>query len=495
MAKFGYIPERIRVWLGVFFVADVASLAAYSIPAVNGFLFPVCTVGLVCLLVRDRRWLLFAPLAELLWGSFGMQFSWDLGGVHLSLRLLVFSICVFWWLIAGGWKGVSAVWGRSPEGWLALVLLLVAAWGLIVGVNSDTPLRDVFLDGNAYAYLVYFFLWASVLKQDMNLLIRKLLLAAAVGLSVKTLVLFNIFANWYEILNVQYLYLWIRDTRVGEITRTGTAIWRIFIQSQLYIGIGLLQIFTQLLRRHRLPRADAAAMVLMIAALLVSLSRSYWVGFAAAILLLFIISKFAGITIAHFMRSTGIFIGAGCIALVLVMLLAFLPFGGRGLSQALGGRIMSFADPAGVSRLQLAGPLWEAIRGAPFLGKGFGSTVTYRSSDPRIKTPLNPEGLVTTYSFEWGYLDQWLKFGAVGLALFLAVVLWQFRIGMKLLKARTSQNTELLALLAGLFFIMIVHVFSPYLNHPLGLGYLLLTMVVLHHSYTHEASDHQSRHV
>ena len=131
------------------------------------------------------------------------------------------------------------------------------------------------------------------------------------------------------------------------------------------------------------------------------------------------------------------------------------------------------AGEAGQSRWNLLPPLWHAVAKHPILGSGFGTTVTYISNDPRVRE-VSPTGEYTTYAFEWGWLDVWVKLGAVGLILYLGLLAY---IGRALAQcARTS--TPCLAGLAVLIALAAVSVFTPYLNHPLGLGILTLLTIL-----------------
>ncbi|MBL7047698.1 MAG: hypothetical protein ISR95_08755, partial [Candidatus Marinimicrobia bacterium] len=132
------------------------------------------------------------------------------------------------------------------------------------------------------------------------------------------------------------------------------------------------------------------------------------------------------------------------------------------------------------SRFKLLGPLSEKIRENPVLGSGFGTSITYETSDPRA-LENNPDGLYTTYSFEWGYLDTWIEMGIFGLVAYLSLLLTLFRYGWKLYKKYIQHALEsslILGLLAGLVVLSAIHITTPYLNHPLGIGYLLLTTAI-----------------
>src|SRR5690606_26879171 len=52
----------------------------------------------------------------------------------------------------------------------------------------------------------------------------------------------------------------------------------------------------------------------------------------------------------------------------------------------------------------------------PILGSGYGTTVTYETSDPRLLSTIGSS--YTTYAFEWGYHDIWLKIGVVGASVY-----------------------------------------------------------------------------
>ncbi len=476
------IARNVLYAITAFFVLDVISLAAYTFPFFNWCLLPLVIFFIFFCIARDERNLLILPLAELTWGSFGSELQWQLGPVHLPVRIVLFVICVGFW----AWKRYSGrfvpLHGFQRDALQYALLALPAAWATLRGLGLHHPLGAVFFDGNAYLYLLYIPLWHLVYDQKTIPALKALFTGAALALSFKTLILMNIFTNQYEALNVQYLYLWIRDTRVGEITATGTAIWRIFIQSQLFIGIAIMHAVTEIIHDHTMRVNRIVYLGVLFAGIIASMSRSYWIGLFVAMGLTFAIAVFR--RKIRFMDSVHlslkVFISLA-IAGFLVVAFIFIPNGGKDIQGALTDRF-SANDAAGTSRAQLLGPLLSAIKVSPFLGQGFGTTVRYHSNDPRIKNPSNPDGNVITYSFEWGYLDQWLKWGLFGMLLWAFIMVRQFRRSMRISKADTTDALWAASMLSGLFFILIVHVVSPYLNHPLGIGYVLLTMLVLQHS-------------
>ena len=111
---------------------------------------------------------------------------------------------------------------------------------------------------------------------------------------------------------------------------------------------------------------------------------------------------------------------------------------------------------------------------APLLGSGFGKTVRFQTDDPRARA-INPDGTWETYSMEWGWLELWIKMGIFGPLgfLFLAVFLAHAFI----LQVSTEQCWLAVGFLTSLAFLYGTHVFSPYLNHPIGLGFLLFAFI------------------
>jgi len=105
---------------------------------------------------------------------------------------------------------------------------------------------------------------------------------------------------------------------------------------------------------------------------------------------------------------------------------------------------------------------------APLLGSGFGATVTYQSSDPRIVASTG--GSYTTSAFEWNYHDIIIKMGIFGLLAY-GYLLWQ--ILSALIKTDPRRR---IWLVPAFFALVILNAVSPYLNHPLGIGYLALLL-------------------
>jgi len=210
---------------------------------------------------------------------------------------------------------------------------------------------------------------------------------------------------------------------------------------------------------------------LVSAALLVSLSRSFWLG--AVIALVFIL-----INIFVYQKkqiSLHIFVILGSVAIAAVLLVQiFYNLPSYKNINIFNQRSIDTSEPALSARSQLWGPMWETILSRPIVGYGFGKEITYHSDDPTIKNIDNPEGWHTTYSFEWGWMDMLVKGGVL---LLLSFVFWISLLYYRAYIILMDDPILSLTLLATLTSLLIIHIFTPYLNHPLGLAFLMLVSI------------------
>ncbi|MFA6454461.1 MAG: O-antigen ligase family protein, partial [Patescibacteria group bacterium] len=282
------------------------------------------------------------------------------------------------------------------------------------------------------------------------------------------------------------LYLWVRRSGVGEITQVVPGFNRIFMQSHIFVLIGffilLFYLLKNLAEKHTALNKQSLKLIglasLLLSIIIVSFSRSFWLGLAAGGLSVWLAMIFKLKTkLKEFIVFNLLALAVIILSLALTFFIIKFPYpapaGDFNATNLLSDRATQITDEAGASsRWQLLPPLWQKIKAAPILGQGFGATVTYISSDPRVLS-ANLKGEYTTYAFEWGWLDVWLKLGIFGLlaylALFAKLIFDGFKIG----------SYYSLSLAAGLIVVLAVNIFSPYVNHPLGIGCLIIAAVML----------------
>lgn len=456
----------------------VVALLVFSTPALAAL--ALAFAGLATLVVSWKRPELgiMIAFAELFANSHGHLISYSIGGFSLSLRMVIFAAVMLAWVAAVATKRARL----AINDWrfaIFVPLFASVALGFAVGFGQNETLK-AFKDGNAYLYLAYLL---PILSVEWDAAKKRLLLqvfaASATWVVVLTLGLLYVFTHFPEWM-LGHAYKFIRDTRTGELTKMAGNIFRIFLQAQLSVVFALYVVAPFLLLRSVARRAwwqITLIFTALISVVLISLSRSFWIGIIAgdvALLALVWIDAWPGLRAMS--RAVGsVALATVFAALLLVGIVLFpLPYRvGRvgDLTDLFSERTTDLSDVAISSRWNLLPPLMDEIKSAPLLGAGFGEEVTFKTDDPRARA-INPDGTWTTYALEWGWLELWLKMGILGpiafIALFVGMVrgLWPYLKG--------GQSWIGIAFVSSLVMLYATHVFSPYLNHPLGLGMLLL---------------------
>lgn len=489
--------DKNKIWLelAIFTVIEILSFLSFNHSLLNQAVFMTFVVATLALTIYDLEYGILIVLGELFIGSLGHLFNLEWGGFSFSIRLslwvsvmLVFIVQFLRQIIRQ--KGKSPYWlswRNFPGQKLFLLLFVFVAISLLNGLWRGHSLSLIFTDFNAW---IYFFLLGPILAvygandSRRNNRLVTLFFAAALWLSLKTLFLLFIFTH--NIGLASEIYLWLRKTLVGEMTPTVTGWPRIFIQGQIYSALVFFIVFwfgqaglklNNFFRYRNLGSLLIAGCLL--SAVLISFSRSFWVALAGTMFFSLIFvwrsESFKAMLIAGFW-----FIVSGIFSFIFIYLVVAFPYvhlPAEDFSSNFLARVNSGNNEAALaSRWSLLPVLMSEIWREPILGQGYGATVTYFSRDPRI-LENNPAGLYTTYAFEWGYLDLWLKLGILGLLAYLWLL---FRLMRDACRRGLAENNPLfLALSAGILFLLLTHAFTPYLNHPLGIGYLLISSCLI----------------
>lgn len=473
----------------------LASFLGFLFPALNWALFLSLLALALFFAVRRPELALLMAFFELLLGSKGYLFSLELFGTEISIRMGLFLIIISVWMVKWifGERDKLGVGRYLP---LMFMIMVAVARGLYRGNNFD----NVFYDANGLFFLGYLGpAMAAVKNEKIN---KMILLLAAGSAMLWTITMFLAVGFSFRVFDLgTIIYKWVRDTGLGEITVVNETFARVFLQSHVF-ALGTFLIFSGLAMGTKEKTKNIFYLsfsVLSAGILIVDLSRSYWVGAGAGIAAFFwIYARNKTYPAAHLQeRKVGgmaassrqkLLLPLLAIITALVISTLLLP----SLPSVLLGRGGSVSDPAASSRSAMLRPLLSGIKKAPILGSGFGTVLTYKTQDPRA-LQRDPSGNMTTFAFEWGWLDLALKMGLLGVLAYLWLI---FCVLKRLYKAAeenspphlvASTNNQEIApgsvrcggkpLAYGLFATIVAlaatHTFSPYLNHPLGIGLLL----------------------
>ena len=466
------------------------SFFAFLYPFLNKFFFIIILASVLILSLRKLEYGVCAIIAELIIGSKGYLFSFDLGSFSLSIRIGLFAAVIAAW--AGKilyefikTKKIRIDFFNSRLVRPFILLFAFIIYGAVSGVLRGNSFSNLFFDFNNWLFFCLIFPFFQVVKKENFKNLLAAVLAALTGLVLKTYFLLFVFSHHF-ISAMPSLYKWIRTTGVGEITDMGGGFYRIFFQSHIYALLGFFILLPLLntkfvQHRERLFKKDSAILSLFISSLLsvvvISFSRSFWLAgavilFCYCLILFFkknIKQLFVNILLIFSVFIASFFLFAGIVKFPL-------PIESQpvSLSSMIEKRGLEISGDAAVgSRWNLLKPLWNRIKERPILGSGFGATVTYKTEDPRA-LENNPDGFYTTYAFEWGYFDFWLKMGIFGVLVYLYLIFKIFKLGWK-----NRNNDYTFGGLLALTALAIVHFFTPYLNHPLGIAYIILIAAIV----------------
>lgn len=482
--------KKILILLGIFLGLELLSYFSFFSTNLHLIVFLITALSFLVLSLYKLQYALLAIFAELIIGSMGHLFFLEISNFRLSLRISFWLIILVVFLI----KFISQLFKEgklSPylqkikdfkflKVFLLFSIFLVIA--LVQGLVNTGSFSSVFKDFNAWLFFLLLFPLVAVFDfRDQKFIssLKVVILAALIWLSLKTLIFLAIFSHSLDI-GVD-VYPWLRKNLMAEVTISG--FWsRIFIQSQIFSAIGFLFTFClRIFKKGKFFTKDNLITLLLSAlffsTLILSLSRSFWLAFVVVIFLMLIYFwRFLGFK--KVLLSIAWLFASLITSLVLIYLVTILPLSASGnasLNKGLIDRITQDNEPALASRWSLLPVLWQEIVKAPILGSGFGSKLTYISQDPRV-LEVNPSGEYSTSAFEWGYLDMWFKLGLIGLLVYLFLI---FKIFIAGFKDAASNNGIFIGISFSILFLAIVHFFTPYLNHPLGISILMLSACII----------------
>lgn len=477
---------------------EFLSLAGYFFASLQVFGFIFLAIAAFVLSLKRLEYGIWMIIAELAIGSKGHLFSLPLGSHDIGIRIGIFSAVFLAWIIIAirdTCKKNFSHFAFLPSAfaqWYALIGVAVIS-GVAIGIWNGNELNTVYADANSWIFfLITPIAWDAIRSQEQFKKCAEVFIAASAVRIATVLSLFYVMGHkGFGFDTVYSAYRWARSTGLAEITQFDFSVSRIFLQSQIYdlvllciLAACAIHIFNTF-RGARSPlriffqkKIGLTALIVgVLTSLIVSLSRSFWIAAIAAAMIFAIAAAYV-YPWKSFARTAAVYVFCVAISLIVLFAASRLPFpateGGFAF-DLLAKRVSDLdTEAAAASRWSLLPVLVEAIQKEPVFGYGFGKTVTYYSQDPRV-LETNPTGAFTTYVFEWGYLDILIKFGFVGFAVYLLFLGFILKKGWQRIVSASGdlQRAVHMGLWCGFIALLVTHIFSPYLNHPLGIGYIV----------------------
>lgn len=452
--------------------------------------FAFIVVATLVITYRSLVWGLAIAMLEIIIGGHGHLIDISLG-MTVGLRLGIFGAVMLGVLYHIVVKRVRPVFVLERDVPILAILSAVVIGALIGAVNN--PLGQVFDDANAFVTLLYLLpismiVWTNDAK-------RVLLWTFALGatwVAGSSLFLVYYFTH-VDVDGIWAMYHFIRDARLAEVTLLSGPAWlvgtfphspwffRVFEPAQAFVMLFtfvLCAMVAYVAKTWRERLVMMLPLALMFAVDVSGQSRSFWVGLFAGGIALGVALLYERPKIREIWRTKVAVIGALVLALMTLWIAIVIPVPLRpDLSDSpyYKGQNDDTRGLAVSSRWNLLTPMMEKIGESPVWGTGFGTTVTFISDDPRVRA-MDPTGAWTTYRFEWGFHDVWMKMGLFGLFAFAWYFFLIMRAALRSMRGKHDTRWLTVSLAVGIIALFASHAFSPYLNHPIGLGFMLMVL-------------------
>ena len=344
---------------------------------------------------------------------------------NTGILALEMSIVVAWAL----WTCLLLVWRSAWSGWVlppremlpSLIVWLIACFlGVVVGLIRGSPLRNLGLELEAA-------LWPLAGLLMMQVFRRRYAIYAGVGL-----VLIGLIHTAFGLTMLQ-----IHQRRLGGI----------YFTTVTGVAAVMLWAAALLAPQARFRRYCLLLMIPLLAHLLFSFTRGYWLGALAGFVVATILAwgnlGRQGVPVGHRLRRVAPFVAVAAVTAALSLLY----FGSTRLLDAVGGRFgssfstqVSGETMSNVIRLaEYDAAIGAALR-SPIIGSGLGHAIVTR--EPVLGT-IREQWFVHNY-----YLLLWLKLGIIGLLAFGFLIWRQLRAAKRLADRDESWTARAVAITA-----------------------------------------------
>lgn len=489
----------------------IFSFISYSYQDFNNIAFFVYVILFSFIAYKNLKAGMLIVLAELIIGSKGYILFFTTSGFQVSLRIAFFVILFSIWLSKllvdlinnkfSNSKSTNTInyfsFRKSRFFKYYFIFFVILFFTFILGILGGNGFSDAFFDMNGFLFLLYLLPFYDLFKNEDDYYD---LLSTCLA-SILILISFTLFSLWiFSHINPFYLsnlYNWLFDFGISEVTNMSYGFYRIFMQSQIYISgtiIFLVSIFaykfsySKVKIKNLLDKESLFIILLVLASVstILSFSRSFWVGiivsFVSIFIILFIIRNKKTRLFYSFFRTSLLILTSFVLAYGFIFIFTNFPQGSSSsFTSELNKRLSNpTKEAAGSSRMNMLKPLYEEIKDNFIVGGGFGYKITYESADP-TNIANNVGAMYTTYALEWGYFDTLLKFGIFGFLIFIYFILALLYLSIKNINKIKNEDNRIVAfgLTLVFLFILVVNFFTPYLNHPLGIGFIIVYITYL----------------
>ncbi|MCF7795007.1 hypothetical protein K9M50_01440, partial [Patescibacteria group bacterium] len=338
------INKRFYYLIFSLFLIESLSFLSYFFPVIREISFFALVLAVLILAIRDLKYALYLIIIELIIGSHGYIFFSDIFNFDLSIRIAMWIVVMVVWFVKYLiWlknylktpikerkvENISYFFAYFPIYLLLGFFILIAS---IKGAALSNDLSVWFSDFNSWLYFLILLPFIYVFRnnniKDLIKDIITIFLAGVTWISLKTLILLFFFSHNLPV--IEPLYAWSRDYLLAEITALEGGFYRIFFQSHIYTLMLVIIALFSLSDLKKISKKQAYILLsifaLSLSAILLSLSRSLWVGLILGFLfwLVYIIKRYKK-NLVYYNLSRLLIISLGAVLLIVAVINIPLP--------------------------------------------------------------------------------------------------------------------------------------------------------------------------
>lgn len=399
--------------------------------------------------------LAFIIIIELVLGGAGRLFV--IGPITIRYVLFMLAISYFFIkIILNNFKTEKNIF--YPPVIFFLFFYLIS---IMNGIVKGYPLSDIIFSSKGYLYILMLFPFTLfVNKTEKARAIFNIFNRAAVVLAIFSISIFLIFRalpSLYGVINPILLNL-----KYGHLSiRYGLP--SVFFKTSPYMAIAFINEMFQYV--HVIKKRNSRTllrMLILFLGCLTTMTMGIWVAVIVGIIIIILLSKGNKKLLAILTTLT---IGA-------IIIFIFSDF----VSLALSSRL-SRADSSYIIKIDQLYTMLNIWLDNFLFGKGFGINVLF----------INEIATRKMVKFELFWMELLVNMGLMGFIAYVYIVIKTMFIGFKISKhVSFNDSVHIKSLITGLVMLCIISSVNPFLNNPIGLGYLIIVMSSINIFYKKE---------
>lgn len=385
-------------------------------------------------------------ILELVLGGSGRLITF---GSILTLRYIIFFIAVNYFILK---LMVNNFKIKENLFYIDIVFFFFFfAFAIANGILNGYQISNVIVASQGYLYLlIYLPISLLIDNKEKSKKIFQLFINSAVVLSLVSLTIFVIF---YFDNTKAYLFTTILSKLdYGYIALRG-GLPAVFLKTSPFIAIAFVHLLVQYINlKNEKNFINIVKLSILLFGIVSTMSMGIWIATFVGVLLVIILSKGKSKLL-------------GLILIVLLMGVVYY-FLSDYIMVSLTNRL-SIEDSSFIIKFDQLFRLIENWRNKLIFGNGFGIEITF----------LTELGRRTMVNFELFWLQLLVNMGLIGFIVYIKIFIKSMYLSIKISKVSSFiERQHLKSLIIGLVVLAIISSVNPFLNNPIGIGYLVIVM-------------------